>query len=144
MQILDRDNAPMFPLGSDQMYPHTRELLGLVLRAVGAMPNRISLRGHTDALPYPPGRGYDNWRLSSDRANATRRAMVELGLKPERVADVTGKGDSENLVPDNPRDPRNRRISLILLHEPPAIPGPRAGDTRPATLPLATPPRHPT
>ncbi len=144
VQILDRDNAPMFPLGSDQMYPHTRELLGLVLRAVGAMPNRISLRGHTDALPYPPGRGYDNWRLSSDRANATRRAMVELGLKPERVADVTGKGDSENLVPDNPRDPRNRRISLILLHESPAIPGPRAGDTRPATLPLATPPRHPT
>ena len=139
VQILDRDNAPMFPLGSDQMYPHTRELLGLVLRAVGAMPNRISIRGHTDALPYPPGHDYDNWRLSSDRANATRRAMVELGLRPERVADVTGKGNSENLVPENPRDARNRRISLVLLHDPPAAPGPRAGDARPTT-----PPRHPT
>lgn len=118
VQILDQDRQPMFPLGSDQMYPHMRKLLEVVVGAIRDLPNRVSIRGHTDALPFAPGAGYDNWRLSSDRANVTRRALVELGLQPSRVADVTGKGDSENLVADDPKDPRNRRISLVLLHQP--------------------------
>ncbi len=118
IQIIDQDRVAMFPLGSDVMYPHTRELLGIVAKAIAGLPNRISIRGHTDALPFPPGAAYDNWRLSSDRADATRVALVELGLDPARVAEVVGRGNSENLVRTDPTDPRNRRISLVLLHEP--------------------------
>ena len=111
VQILDQDRSPMFPLGSDRMYPHMRKLLTVVVEAIRDLPNRVSIRGHTDALPFAADAGYDNWRLSSDRANVTRRAMVELGLQPGRVADVTGKGDSENLIADDAKDPCNRRIS---------------------------------
>jgi chemotaxis protein MotB len=74
VQILDQDRSPMFPLGSDQVYRHTRRLLGVVVGAIQGLPNRVSIRGHTDALPLRPGVSYDNWRLSSDRANVTRRS----------------------------------------------------------------------
>jgi chemotaxis protein MotB len=139
VQILDQDRSPMFPLGSDRMFPHMRKLLAVVVEAIRDLPNRVSIRGHTDALPFAADAGYDNWRLSSDRANVTRRAMVELGLQPGRVADVTGKGDSENLIADNAKDPRNRRISLVLLHQPPAEPHP----VRAAAVAGPAPPLHP-
>jgi chemotaxis protein MotB len=117
IQIVDRDRVAMFPLGSDVMYAHTRQLLGIVAKAIAGLPNRISIRGHTDALPFPPGAAYDNWRLSSDRADATRVALVQQGLDPARVAEVVGRGDAEKLVATDPTDPTNRRISLVLLHE---------------------------
>ncbi|BCX17820.1 MAG: hypothetical protein KatS3mg117_1502 [Geminicoccaceae bacterium] len=124
IQIVDREHYAMFPLGSDEMYPHTRRLLEVVARAVRGLPNRISIRGHTDARPFAPRAGYDNWRLSSDRANATRLALVEAGLDPARIAEVVGRADSEPLFPADPNDPRNRRISLVLLHDrPPPAPG---------------------
>jgi chemotaxis protein MotB len=124
IQIVDREQYAMFPLGSDEMYPHTRRLLEVVARAVRGLPNRISIRGHTDARPFAPRAGYDNWRLSSDRANATRLALVEAGLDPARIAEVVGRADSEPLFPADPNDPRNRRISLVLLHDrPPPAPG---------------------
>ncbi|MFO1074914.1 MAG: flagellar motor protein MotB [Geminicoccaceae bacterium] len=118
IQLIDRDQLAMFPVGSDAMYAHTRRLIGLVVTAVGKMPGRISIRGHADALPFPPGASRDNWSLSSDRANATRHAMVEAGLDPTRVAEVVGKGDAEPLIPQQPHDARNRRISIVLLREP--------------------------
>jgi chemotaxis protein MotB len=117
IQILDREKSAMFPVGSDRMYGHTRKLLEVVARAVADLPNRVSLRGHTDSLAFAPGAAYDNWRLSSDRANSTRQAMVELGLGADRVAEVVGKGDAEPLPGDDPHDPRNRRISVVLLHD---------------------------
>jgi chemotaxis protein MotB len=117
IQILDREKSAMFPVGSDQMYGHTRKLLEVVARAVADLPNRVSVRGHTDSLAFAPGAAYDNWRLSSDRANSTRQAMVEAGLGPRRVAEVVGKADAEPLPGDDPHDPRNRRISVVLLHD---------------------------
>lgn len=117
IQILDQEGSAMFPVGSDRMYDHTRGLLDLVARAVAKMPNRLSIRGHTDSLPYAPGASYDNWRLSSDRANATREALAGLGLAAGRVAEVTGRADAEHLFADDPQDARNRRISLVLLNE---------------------------
>ena len=117
IQIMDREQYAMFPLGSDAMYPHTRRLLAVVAQAVRDLPNRISIRGHTDARPFAPRAGYDNWRLSSDRANATRLALLEAGLAPDRIAEVVGRADAEPLVPADPHDPRNRRISLVLLND---------------------------
>ncbi|MDX6748207.1 flagellar motor protein MotB [Geminicoccaceae bacterium 1502E] len=119
IQILDRDQYAMFPVGSDEMYPHTRELLELVVRSIANLPNRLSIRGHTDALPFAPGAEYDNWRLSTDRANATRSAMLAAGLASPRVVEVVGRADADPLFAEAPQDPRNRRISLVLLHERP-------------------------
>ena len=105
VQILDRDQLPMFPVGSDAMYPHTRRLLAVVVEAIADTANRLSLRGHTDSLPFAVGSGRDNWHLSADRANATRVAMIAAGLDPGRVAEVVGRADAEPLVDDRPADP---------------------------------------
>jgi chemotaxis protein MotB len=99
------------------MLDNARALIGVVAEAIGDLPNRLSIRGHTDARPFASGARYDNWRLSSDRANATREALVEAGLPASRIADVIGKGPSEPLFPDDPADARNRRISLVLLRD---------------------------
>jgi chemotaxis protein MotB len=117
VQILDRERLPMFPVGSDRMYPHTRRLLEVVAQAIAGLPNRVSLRGHTDSLPFAPGAGTDNWRLSADRANATRLAMTEAGLDPRRVTEVVGKADADPLLAASPADRRNRRISVVLVRE---------------------------
>jgi chemotaxis protein MotB len=116
IEILDRERVAMFPVGSDVMYPHTRKLLQLVARAIAALPNRVSIRGHTDALPFVAGAAYDNWYLSADRANATRLVMAGAGLDAGRIAEVVGKGDAEPLGA-NADDPSNRRISVVLLRQ---------------------------
>jgi chemotaxis protein MotB len=122
VQILDREQAPMFPLGSAAIYPHAKRLLETVVQAIAGLPQRVSIRGHSDALPFAPGAGYDNWRLSAERANVTREALTEAGLAPGRIAEVVGKADAEPLAPDRIFDPRNRRISIVLLrdHPPPS------------------------
>lgn len=134
IHLIDRQQVAMFPIGSDVMHPHTRRLLEVVVATVAKLRGRLSIRGHTDALPFAPGAVYDNWALSSDRANATRRAMLEAGLDPARIAEVVGKGDAEPLVPEDRTDPRNRRISIVLLRDPSAAP---AAPTLPV---LAIPP----
>ena len=118
IQIVDREQNAMFPTASAEMLENARALIALVAEAIGDLPNRLSIRGHTDARPFARDAGYDNWRLSADRANATREALVEAGLPAARVADIIGKGASEPLFPDDPLDARNRRISLVLLRGP--------------------------
>ncbi|MFQ6017004.1 MAG: flagellar motor protein MotB [Kiloniellaceae bacterium] len=117
IQIVDEAGEPMFPLGSAEMYDHTRKLLALVVGAVHRLPQRIAIKGHTDATPYVSAKGYSNWELSTDRANSSRRALVDAGLSPERIASVVGRADQEHLDEDDPYSPRNRRISIILLRE---------------------------
>ena len=81
------------------------------------MPNELSLRGHTDSIPYGPNATYTNWELSSDRANATRRVLLETGMPKKRINNVMGKSDTEHLFPKEPNSPQNRRITIILLRE---------------------------
>ena len=102
------------------MLPRTRQLLTLVSKVVEKLPNKIALAGHTDATPYRPGAVYTNWELSADRANASRRVMEEAGVQPQRIARVAGKAATEPLVPKDPADPKNRRITILLLREAPA------------------------
>ena len=115
IQIIDRDRYSMFPLSSARMYERTRQLLGLVARAIADMPNRLAISGHTDATPFAEGADYDNWDLSADRANESRRALAEAGVDPNRVARVVGLSDTDLLMSDEPSNPRNRRISIVLL-----------------------------
>ena len=119
IQVTDRDGKPMFPLSGAQMLPDMQKILGLITRVVQKMPNKISLRGHTDSTPFKNNGGVDNWDLSTDRANSSRRAMVQSGLDPERLASVVGRADTEHLLPQDPESAQNRRVSIILLRDQP-------------------------
>lgn len=116
IQLLDQTDKPLFASGSANLLPHTKALLRKVSNVVAQLPNELSVRGHTDSVPYGPGAEYTNWELSGDRANAARRMIVNAGLPPSRINNVVGKADTDHLFPQNARDGRNRRISIILLH----------------------------
>ena len=117
IQIVDQERLEMFPRGSGQMYAHTRNLLQKVVGAIRTLPHQLAVAGNTDATPYASEKGYSNWELSTDRANASRRALVELGLPASRITRVVGRADTDLLVPDQPTSPRNRRISITLLRK---------------------------
>ena len=119
IQIVDDQNRPMFDIGSAMVKPYMRDILREVGSALGGVENRISLAGHTDAAPYGMGeRGYSNWELSTDRANASRRELVAAGMPNDKLARVVGLAASDLLLPNEPRAPQNRRITItVLTHE---------------------------
>ena len=102
IQIVDKDGEAMFPSGSARMYEKTRRLIGEVSKIIQEIPNKVSVRGHTDASAYGPGATYTNWDLSSDRANASRRVLVETGLPEERIFNVVGKSATLPLITEDP------------------------------------------
>jgi chemotaxis protein MotB len=117
LQIVDSENRPMFDLASAQLVPHMRAILREIGPTLNELPNRITLSGHTDAIVYSNGdRSYGNWELSADRANASRRELVVGGMAENKVLRVVGLADSMHLDRSNPRNPINRRISIILLN----------------------------
>lgn len=117
IQIVDQDGKPMFPSGSAQMFEKTKNLLKQVGDVVSKQPNELSIRGHTDSVPYGSDASYTNWELSADRANASRRVLLESAIPAKRINNVVGKADTEHLDTKNPQSARNRRISIILLKE---------------------------
>ena len=124
IQIVDQEGYSMFPLASASMMPRTAQLMSVVAQAVQSLPNKLSVSGHTDSAPFS-NNNYSNWELSTDRANASRRALVAAGVSPDRFETVVGKADKDPLFADDPKSPRNRRISIVLLRESPgaAVPG---------------------
>ncbi len=126
IQLTDQEGLAMFPSGSSAMYGYTRALLELVARVVNQLPNKISISGYTDSIPFHDPSGYTNWELSADRALASRRALVAAGVPDSRIDRVVGRADTDPLVKNDPKAPRNRRISIILLRNadlapPPAV-----------------------
>lgn len=118
VQIVDEQNRPMFDLSSAELRPHTRELLRAIGRALNDLPNRLSLSGHTDATPFPGGdRGFSNWELSANRANASRRELIAGGLEPVKVLRVVGLADTIPFKVEDPFDPSNRRITIIVMNK---------------------------
>jgi len=116
IQIVDAQNRPMFDSGSAVVKPHMRDLLRAIGEVLSDAPNRITLEGHTDATPFPGGdRGYGNWELSADRANASRRELMAGGLREDRILRVLGMAASAPLNRNEPQDPQNRRISIIVM-----------------------------
>jgi len=117
IQIVDADGRPMFQSGSAIVQPHMREILRVVGGVLGEVPNRITLEGHTDPAVFAgEQRGYSNWELSADRANASRRELTAGGLPTDRMLRVQGLADSRPLDPLHPDDPTNRRISIIVMN----------------------------
>jgi chemotaxis protein MotB len=121
IQLVDQEGRAMFSGASDQPNARARQLLEAIAKVVQSLPNRISIAGHTDTS-RPPNAAYTNWDLSADRANAARRILEAQGLDSDRIYQVTGKASAEPLFPDDPDQPGNRRISIVLLREAPVLP----------------------
>lgn len=118
IQIVDEQNRPMFDLASAELKPYTRDILQQIGRALNEVPNRISLAGHTDAAQFMGGaKGFSNWELSANRANASRREMVVGGMDDHKVLRVVGLGSSVLFDPNDPLNPVNRRISIVVLNK---------------------------
>ena len=118
IQIIDSQNRPMFRTGSADVEPYMRDILRAIAPVLNGIPNRISLSGHTDDFPYASGeKGYSNWELSADRANASRRELMVGGLDSGKVLRVVGMAATMRLSDRGPDDAVNRRISLLVLNK---------------------------
>ena len=117
IQIVDTRNRPMFDLGSTLLKDYTTKILRELGPYLNSVPNRVSISGHTDTTPYAGGsrNGYSNWELSADRGNAARRALVAGGLAEDKVARVVGVSSAILFDKKDPRNPVNRRISIIVM-----------------------------
>ena len=114
IQIVDKEGSPMFQLGGAEPTEKAREIMASVAEVIRDQDAKIAIEGHTDAAPFR-GDQITNWELSTNRASAARRMLETNGLDPSRVARVVGYADTELLIKDQPKDPQNRRISIILL-----------------------------
>ncbi len=118
IQIVDEQNRPMFALAKAELQPYTREILSEIGQTLNDMPNKISLSGHTDAAGYSSGeKGYSNWELSADRANASRRALIAGGMDENKVLRVVGLSSAVPFDKADPLSPVNRRISIIVMNK---------------------------
>jgi chemotaxis protein MotB len=116
IQIVDKQNRAMFDSGSSALKDYTTKILVELAKYLNTVPNRISLSGHTDAKPFAGGsKGYTNWELSADRANAARRALLNGGLQDHKIARVVGLASSVLFDKVDPLNPINRRISIIVM-----------------------------
>ena len=118
IEIVDTQKRPMFATASDDVEPYMRDILRAIGQTLNDVPNRIVVQGHTDAVPYAGGgKGYSNWELSADRANASRRELIAGGMDESKVMRVLGLASTQNLNKADPLDPENRRISIIVLNK---------------------------
>lgn len=116
IELMESAKGTFFQLGSAQPTPALIDLLRVLAQELGKLPNKISIEGHTDSMPYSVNKSYDNWDLSTDRANAARRMMQASGIGPSQLSQVRGFADQQLRLPKQPTDPSNRRITLIVQH----------------------------
>ncbi len=116
IQIVDKENRPMFERGSAKMQPYAQAILQEIVKIIRDVPNRVSIAGHTDAHEYANIRGYTNWELSADRANTARRALLAAGMSPDKLARVVGLASSVLYDNKDPFNPINRRMSITIMN----------------------------
>jgi len=136
IQLVDKEGKPMFELGSAQPTPDARKILAVIAPNIRELENRISIEGHTDSLTYSSSK-YTNWELSTERASAVRKELERLGMDPDRLTRVAGYAATDPLIKEAPADPRNRRVSIMLLYpqEEGAVQSGQAGEAKPPDLP---------
>jgi chemotaxis protein MotB len=120
VQLVDQDGRPMFRQGTAEPMPYTKKLLAVIGGIVSALPNRISISGHTAVNDAAATGG--SWELSAARANQARALLQAGGLSSDRIYEIAGKAGSEPLLPENPSASANRRLSITLLREAPPVP----------------------
>jgi chemotaxis protein MotB len=114
IQLIDKEGNPMFALGSPDLTPSAKKILKTITTHIKEQSNDVAIEGHTDALNYSTAK-YTNWELSTERASAARKVLEAEGFNSSRLIRVAGYASKDLLIRDNPNDPRNRRISIILL-----------------------------
>lgn len=118
IQIVDEQNRPMFALGKADLQSYTKTILREIGKMLNDVSNKISLSGHTDGKPFPSGdKGFSNWELSTDRANASRRELVAGGMDTNKVLQVVGLSSAVLFDKNDPLNPINRRISIVVMNE---------------------------
>jgi chemotaxis protein MotB len=115
IQIVDAQNRAMFDSGSAKLKDYTQKILLELSPYLQRVPNRLSITGHTDVTPYGTSATYTNWELSADRANAARRALQAGGIDAEKIARIVGLSSSVLFNKADPKDPINRRVSIIVM-----------------------------
>jgi len=139
IRLVDSDRQPMFDLGSARLRPYMRRLLLTIAPLLNQLPNKVSIYGYTDSRPYRGGPGgYSNWELSAERANASRRVLVDGGFESGKLLVVSGMADRVPLPHAAARDPENRRIEILVLTRQAARAVTHAPDA--AVLPAPHPP----
>jgi len=146
IELLESEKGTFFDSGSPKLNESGQEMLGLLAKQLGEVPNRVSIEGHTDAKPFTGKSNYSNWELSADRANAARRLMQGSGLRADQVDQVRGFADQRLRTPHQPLEASNRRVSIIVQYitkdiEPDGGPA-EAGDA-PKEAPGSAPPEKP-
>jgi len=119
IEIIDKADFAMFPSGQVSMQGKAQALINEVAASLAEMPNKIAIRGHTDAVPFQNPEGRNNWSLSAERAEATRKMLEKNGIKESRFAKIEGVADTDPFNPKDPRDPRNRRMSITVQYQDP-------------------------
>jgi chemotaxis protein MotB len=122
IEIVDQEGRSMFPDGAKEPFDRTRRIIQKLAVPLRALPNRVSITGHTAASRLPPRPGYGPWELSADRANAVRQILEDAGLPTAHVFMISGKADSQPLFPDDPHIAANRRVTITLMREAPPLP----------------------
>ncbi|OPY78871.1 MAG: Motility protein B [Syntrophorhabdus sp. PtaU1.Bin058] len=113
IELVENSTGLFFDIGSAKIKPETVQLLKLVAKEVGRLPNNIVIEGYTDARPYVTP-NYSNWELSTDRANMARKVLEENGVRKDQVVGVKGFADRNLKIPDKPLDFANRRVSILV------------------------------
>lgn len=145
IQIIDAKNRPMFKLASSGIEDHAQMILRELAPVINELTNKVTINGHTDALPYPSNKsGYSNWDLSSDRANVARYQLNQGGLAEDKILRVVGLASSIAYNAQNPNDPMNRRISIIVMNKKTENQVLHEGAQEPAATPEASVPALPT
>jgi len=117
VELLETAAGMFFGSGNSQPSESGRAMLMLLAKELGELPNTLLIEGHTDSKPYVAEAAYSNWELSADRANASRRELIMGGMEPAKIVRVVGLADSNLQVKDDPRNPLNRRISIIVMNK---------------------------
>ncbi|MBZ5723119.1 MAG: OmpA family protein [Acidobacteriia bacterium] len=116
IELMESATGTFFDIGRPELNADGKEMMVKLAQELGKLPNKVSIEGHTDSEPYTGRKDYGNWELSADRANAARRLMQQNGLREDQVAQVRGYADQQLRKPEAPKDPGNRRISLIVQY----------------------------
>jgi chemotaxis protein MotB len=122
IELIEGKDGTFYEIGSAKLSSDGQELLALLATELKTLPNSLLIEGHTDATPYASSLGYSNWDLSADRANSARRLLQQDGVRTNQVSQVRGYADQMLRVKDNPTDPSNRRVSILVKNDNEQVP----------------------